>query len=56
MGSSKKTITEELLEKVGEINRIYRNITAHDNPVQMKREDAELIWNNVIYVINKLVS
>jgi len=56
IGSSKKTVTEELLEKVGEINRIYRNITAHDNPTQMGREDAELIWNNVVYVINKLVS
>ena len=54
--SKKKTVTEELLEKIGEINRIYRNITAHDNPIQMKQEDAELIWNNVVYVINKLVS
>ena len=54
LGSGKKKIEEELLEKIGEINRLYRNLTAHDNPTQFERKDAEFIWNNLKYVVDKL--
>lgn len=53
-GATKKTIEEQLLEKIGEINRIYRNITAHDNPKSLCDKDAQLIWSNLLYVVDKL--
>lgn len=54
LGASRKTVEETLLEKISEINKLYRNITAHDNTIIINIDDAKLVWNNLIFVIEKL--
>jgi HEPN domain-containing protein len=44
------------LEKVEELVRVYRNVTAHDNPKSATREEAELVYHSAKLVCNQILA
>jgi len=55
IGKKKPTEQERIYEKLGDVVRLHRNITAHDNPMAATREDADLIWASAVYAVKKIL-
>jgi hypothetical protein len=47
---------DKIIEDIREIIRVIRNTYAHDNPKIATKEESELVWHAVMYLVNELRS
>ena len=47
---------DKIIENIQEIIRIIRNTYAHDNPKIATKEESDLVWHSLMYLMNEIRS